>query len=293
MKKNIKYIIAGIIVIVFAIVVAWKDSQGVVITVDEAPSDSSFEEEVIMDDEENEQNNGLDLLVWEPTKENEETFFLIRNGVSYSLGAIDPEKAAKYLPVTLSGDNTYGGCTTYSGIVVGVSDSINNGFFSLGNVPVPVYEEGDKIIVYSSKTIPRLQLRKVNYYGDAIRLLISANAYSVYDDAAADKAYGLKVNNTEIRDSSGSEVEDIYSLNAGEIYTVSWTEGTKYNEITLPADSKFYVPESGRMEKPEYEIEGILTKDGYAEYNLSDVAPGTYKIVNTNDMVSQGLIIIE
>lgn len=255
--------------------------------------DEDVIEEEVVDSEDVSSDNGLDLLIWEPAEENNETFFLLRNGTYYSLGAVDPEKAAEYLPVTLSGTNTYGGCTTYSGIFVGAPEQLRDGFFSLGEVPVPVYEEGDKILVSSSKAIPNMQLRKVSFYGYAVRMALSGDHYSVYDDATNGDHSGLTTSNTEVKDSSGNVVEDIYNLEEGETYTVTWSEGTKMHEITLPADSKCYVPERSRLDDPEYDIEGNLSDDGFAEYDLSGVAPGTYKIVNTNDMVSQGLITIE
>lgn len=243
--------------------------------------------------DESEDVDELDLLIWEPNEENNEIFFLSRGETYYSLGAIDPLKAEEYLPISLSGQNTYGGCTTYSGVFVGAPERLRDGFISLGEVPVPVYEEGDRIIVYSDEAIPDMQLRKVNFYGYAIRMTLSGDNYSVYDDATRDEHFGLTTSNTEVRDSSGNVVEDIYDLEEGETYNVTWNEGTKMHEISLLADSRCYVPEKSRLDDPEYDIKGSLTNDGFAEYDLSGVAPGTYKIINTNDMVSQGLITIE
>ena len=246
----------------------------------------------VEDDIEDYENSGgfddeLELLAWEPNEENSENnFFLLRDGRNYSLGAIDYEMAETYLPYSL---NVYNGecCSTYSGIV----KSIPGGFFSLGEVPVPVIGEGDKIVSYSSENVPVLRLLKANYYGCAVRLETNPGYDNLLDRRA--EAYWLDPGTTEVRDSGGDLVEDIYNLNEGDEYMVSWYEGTQYNELSLPADSKFYVLEGGSTGRADYEIDGALTKDGYAEYDLSGVSPGIYAVVNGYDLSTHALIIIE
>lgn len=246
--------------------------------------DSNVSEDASSDD--------LYLLAWEPNDTNSEEFFLLRDGQNYSLDRIDDDKAEGTLPVISHVANAagHGGCGLYGEKMVtgNVPEAAREGFFSYGNVPVPVYEDGDKIVSYSSKGVPDLELRKVNFYGYAVRIVSFANGYKIVDDATG--AVSMPLENTEVKTSSGEVVDDFYNLNEGEVYTISWYEGTQYKETTLPADSKYYVPEKGRLEDPDYVIEGALTKDGYAEYDISGVAPGIYRVINGSDWVGDGLI---
>ena len=237
----------------------------------------------------------LYLLAWEPNEENSENFFLLRDNQNYSLNTIDADKAVGVLPVIVYGSKDYGhgGCIIYGDMMEtgALPEVARDGFFSYGNIPVPVIEEGDKVVSYSSRGVPELMLKKLDFYGYAIRLKTFSKGYIIIDDAIG--SVTLPFDGTEVVDSSGETVDDIYDLNEGEQYIVSWYEGTQYKEASLPADSRFYVPERGRMGDPEYEIEGTLTKDGYAEYDLSAVESGTYMIISGNDRDCQGLITIE
>ena len=86
-------------------------------------------------------------------------------------------------------------------------------------------------------------------------------------------------NNLVISDSDGNPVDDPFNLEYGEIYTVSWFEGTQYHETNLAATSKCYVDTDGKPNFFDaYEIPGELTKEGYAEYDLSEIPAGLYHI---------------
>ena len=104
----------------------------------------------------NDSSHGLDLLVWEPKEGNNSNFFLLRDGVNYSLSTIDPEKANGVLPYTDLRMGYDKGCYVYSDLLTSLPDSVNNGFFSYGNIPVPTYEHGDKIVSYSSSSVPNM-----------------------------------------------------------------------------------------------------------------------------------------
>ena len=239
--------------------------------------------------------DGLDLLAREPNDENRDNFFLLRDGQNYSLGTIDEEKAIGVLPfLSTSGDRygSYVGYSLYGDSFRSPNGAFEWGFFSYGNVPVPTYEQGDKIVSYSTKGVPNLQLGKVEFYGYAMRLKATSDKYIVFDGAI--EATSVPIDGTtEIKSSTGEIVEDAYNLNEGEVYTISYYEGTQCREITLPADSKCYAQVRGRLEDPEYNIAGTLTQDGYAEYDVSGVAPGIYRVINGDDWIAQGLIEIK
>ena len=137
----------------------------------------------------------------------------------------------------------------------------------------------------------------MNFYGDAIRLhtiTLNSGRYDILDDEQG--ASFLFSDNVEIKDSKGNVISDIpsiYNLNEGEDYIVSWYEGTQYREVTLPADSKYYVLARDRLDDPEYIVSGTLTKDGYAEYVISGVESGTYVVTNADNGGYHGLITIE
>lgn len=239
-------------------------------------------------------NDELELLAREPNDENRDNFFLLRDGKNYSLGTIDKEKGASVLPYLVGSGDRYGsyvGYSLYGDSQVSPVGAFDWGFFSYGNVPVPVYKQGDKIVSYSTKGVPSLQLRKVDFYGYAIRLKSTSDKYIVFDTAIGPVSF--PIDGTSIKNSSGEVVEDIFNLNEGDIYTISYYEGTQYKEITLPADSKCYAQESGRLDDPEYEIEGTLTENGYAEYDINEVEPGFYRIINGDDWIVQGLLEIQ
>lgn len=291
MKKMLSVMLALCLVLVLG-----ACSQGY--DVSEDPEFFADDEEIVLGDG-TEFDNELDLLMWEPNEENSENFYLLRNDVNYSLGSVDPEKAiGGVLPVTGIGLRNHGGCSVQSGLMVTLPDYVNNGLFTYGNVPILTFEPGDKIVSYSQKAIPDLQLRKVVFYGYAVRLYIinkgENSRYDILDDEQDNSIYPS--DNIEIKDSSGNtldELFDVYNLNEGEKYTISWYKGTQYNEATLLADSKYYILEGDRLSDPDYSISGTLTKNGYAEYDVSGVAPGTYLIISTNDGVTQSFINIK
>ena len=162
----------------------------------------------------------LELLAWGPSEENSENFFLLRDEISYSLGSVDPEKAVGVLPVTGEGTRSHGGCSIYSGLLTTLPDPMCDGFFSYGNVPVPTFEQGDKIVSYSSTNVPDLQHRKVNFYGYAIRLYIvsgeNGRCFIIDDNQGCSFSLSDNVNILNQSGDSLNSIFDVYNLKEGE-----------------------------------------------------------------------------
>lgn len=152
---------------------------------------------------------------------------------------------------------------------------------SFGDVPIPVLQESDKIVMYSDEgDVPTLGLRQVEFVGYTIPITVNNLYYYIYDLSirTSDAMEGLKrrnINNFSVSDSEGTLIDDWRSgLEYGAEYTVSWFQGTQYNERTLVADSRYY--ENANDER--ITLEGTLTRDGYVEFNLSELPAGLYAL---------------
>ena len=176
---------------------------------------------------------------------------------------------------------------------------------SIGNVPAPVIQPDDTVVIHSETEVPTLTLKTVNFYGKSICLThnLAHDAeffnYEVeesihyYDPDTRKPVHFSGVSNVEIKDSDGELVEDFCNLNDGEYYTVSWYQGTEYEEVTLKADCNAYVYESGvdqsTSTEPDYEVEPELTEEG-AIYDLSEIPPGLY-VTGTEPHTKSGGVI--
>ena len=154
---------------------------------------------------------------------------------------------------------------------------------------VPVFTTGDKIVMYSSSgDLPELNLYEMNFHGYTIPVVDESAKYRIIEPGGKGTPLRKdKINNFSITDSNGQAIEDISSLIYGEMYTVSWYEGTQYCEVNLVANCGNYTV----LDRYNYlTIEGALTKEGYMEFDISNVAPGLYAVPIISD---GGLIIIE
>ena len=127
--------------------------------------------------------------------------------------------------------------------------------FVYDNVPIVDLQPGDIFVVFSSEAPQQLRISQV----------IDMN-YTVT---------GLG-DGFNVADSSGKIVpsEEWYSLKEGEVYTISWYEGTRYHEEKKLADKKC-------VAVPCYYDESILvdaelTKNGYGIYKIPSLEPGLY-----------------
>lgn len=147
-------------------------------------------------------------------------------------------------------------------------------FSSYGEVPIPVVGEGDKLIVFSRFDVP-----EIDFY-PAYRI-----GYSFFKDRVGREMYLKELSTGEyialdmetyksikITNSAGEEVENNDDLVKDEKYTVSWFEGTEYNQFTMTANSCVYRYE----EENAHRLEGQLTMNGYAEYDVTSLPSGIY-----------------
>lgn len=211
------------------------------------------------------------------------TFCLKRGGKLYSLGRLSTlpgaAKGVGRLLYTLFGENDEGYL-----------------LLSNGEVPIPVLERNDKVVGFSSTTVPTLRLYRADCLGYTIGMS-TVDGYVTLRDMTTDKVTQVRPDYSKgikVKDSHGRSVNDTNDLTYGESYTVYWYEGTKYNEVILTADCRIYSIHGYKSSftaieyhDPAYTIEGTLTQNGYATYDMSGVEPGIYM---TNDA---GLICIE
>ena len=156
-------------------------------------------------------------------------------------------------------------------------------------IDIPQLSDNDKIIAYSQQGIPTMQFYGIIYnaytIGIAQTTVLSSKAFM---DIEGDWAEYARVSST------GVPAESLYpfelSLNSnsfkdqmrygfvplpkGEAVTLSWYKGTEYQERVKTADYQYYGYDGKNLQK----IQGVLTKDGYAEYDLSAVPNGLYWI---------------
>lgn len=224
---------------------------------------------------------------------------LIRNKSHYSLnGIVDCVEDVDYSSVgyVLALDSTYKK-HLYSPQCYDTIDG-RNGFFSVGDVPVPVLSSNDVIAWYSNDRVPTLGLAKVEFYGYAVSLWYGSYngkySFTIYDPENGEMIPEDGITNFEVLDSSGNSIENYYNLNQNEPYTISWYEGTQHREYGLKASSKFYVDCTNRKYiSADYEIIGELTDDGYARYDLSGIPTGIYVVLDVDNSGRGGLIEIE
>ena len=237
-------------------------------------------EEIDIEEDAGSVSDDLSLLKCEPTEENDNSFFLLRNGTNYTLGG-------SFIDVNASND-----VRALYGAIIDIDDG-SRGFCSVGDIPTPVLQKEDLVVCYSDDRVPIMGLNKVDLYGYTLNFQYRDKTKELYYYTNnGDLVYEENASNVTITDSSGEAKENVFSLNEGESYTLGWYKGTKYNETLLVADSKVYALESSEFER-DYEVEGTLTKDGYAEYDLSNIPAGTYRITSEPGVVWRGIITIE
>lgn len=267
----------------------------------EEPEEYVEDEEVIEEDELDEPvtaASGIDVLRSE-VEPDDGMWYLLRDDETYSLGrtvhmvdGVDYSSAGASFP----GENDL---QVYQ--IGRMQTPLDlTGFCSYGDVPVPVLGENDLVVSYSSSSVPTLGLHSVSYSGDAICLEYDDNLGTLkfYDAENREACFETGADSADVTDENGDSVIDWCDLDRDEYYTVSWYEGTQYNECSMRAECKFYddgesdVSVALRLD-PEYEIEGERTKNGYAVYDLSEIPAGTYFLMDAETFIYGGLIEIK
>lgn len=156
-------------------------------------------------------------------------------------------------------------------------ESGRGGIISCGDVPILKLNKDDLIIYYSKGDVARLDIRGLDYVGYTIFMVYTGYnyTYTLYDLSSGNKISYSSFDAPELYDSDNMVVEDENKLNYNQKYKITWYEGTEYHEKILPANSRFF-KENSYSEI----IEGKLTKNGYAEYDISNIPSGIYYLYN-------------
>jgi len=168
-------------------------------------------------------------------------------------------------------------------------ESLSGYHYSIGEVPVPTLTDGDKIIAFSNNFFD-LELAPANFVGYSFYLIKRDGEYLGYDENGAYFSIMSKKLEFTITDEKENVIEDYSSLEKDGTYTLSWYEGTKYNEIKLAAIYRQF--DYNYKDKSDHLfVSGVLTKNGYAEYDLSGIPAGLYVIKLNDGLGSHGGLI--
>lgn len=177
---------------------------------------------------------------------------------------------------------------------IGANGMYRGGYaFSNENIPVPCLEENDQIICYSSTDVPSIDLYPAEFIGFSPRFYLAdiaggSDYYMMYNNRVDVPNHNIRQipedTMIEVTDENGNLLEDYNNVPENTLCTISWYEGTQYNEEKLVANCRVY----RISETPAFEIEGALTKSGYAEYDFSSVPSGLYRVTHDG-----GLILIQ
>lgn len=197
------------------------------------------------------------------------------------LGVIPMKRALTYSVGNFVGNGN--GVAKYVLLYSSQSYNLQSGFYdgegilSCGTVPVLTVRQDDLVVGYLAKEPLTLTLKKVDFYGYTIRMNFEKSGkpriWDHNENGSSPLIYGNPSECT-ILDGAGKEPADLRNLEYGSVYTVSWYEGTQYNEMSMVADCSYYAyPETEEL----VELQGTLTKDGYCTFDFSNVKPGFYK----------------
>lgn len=191
--------------------------------------------------------------IYRCTDENKDGIFLKRGDKYYfTVAEIKRQAGVKYDVGVLDGGSVY-----WADFIDCNADS-QEWFYD--SVPIVELQPSDEFIVFSGSEVPQLRIMPVNS--------INYTVMSWGEDFSA-------LNHFEMKNSDGDIIssEEWHSLKDGEVYTVSWYEGTQYHEEQRIANKKFVVmPSSGSIK-----VEAELTKEGYGVYRLPTLEPGLYR----------------
>ncbi len=154
-----------------------------------------------------------------------------------------------------------------------------DGYALLGDFPILTIEDGDQLITtgVDSLRLWRIDASRIGY---TILVVESSYGRSILDVDRGVVAETLHttVKQFEIRDESGNliSLNDRYALKQGTKCTVSWFEGTNYQERQLTANYRC-VTQDLRI-SDTINLQGTLDKNGYAVYDLSGLEPGDYDV---------------
>lgn len=222
------------------------------------------------------------LLITEEYARENSSICLLKDGKLYSLSYFSqyrPDYEYGDAGIRLERNNIY----MYTSFLLDEDD----GFSSCGVVPIPVMDDQSKIVLYSDNTVSKLRLLQVERRGFSICLSKNASNIALLDLESGDwiSSQSRKMSNLKVYDTNDNVIDDYHDLEYGQKCMVSWYEGTQYYELPMEAICNYYVLPNGNTSVNSYETEGILTKEGYAEYDVSDVAPGLYMVASYGGLI--------
>lgn len=153
-----------------------------------------------------------------------------------------------------------------------------NEIVTYGEVPILSFEKDDRIVAYSSNKVPELRLLPADLHGYTPCIqkgpLGGLTSYSFVDlrNNSRIQKRSDDIQKLQVQDMNSNVLDDYRNLEKGSKCIVSWYEGTEYSEISMEANSLCY----DFTYDNKIIVEGTLTKNGYAEYDLSDVPSGKY-----------------
>lgn len=195
--------------------------------------------------------------------------YLKRNGKLYSLTKIPIERAVK----TGVGQRSIWDYSLAALLIQG----IDNYYLTAGEVPIFIISEGDELVSYKDSSIGFLP---AVFRGYSVRVLESVTTWGIYCDpkTGPTEIRFTKRSEFQVLNSEGQKEENIHDIEYGEDCFVTWFEGTTYKEYPMVADCEYYYagPPEGEFLMNGTTIDGTLTKNGYATYDLSVLEPGAY-----------------
>lgn len=219
---------------------------------------------------------------------NLEYYCLVRDSKKYSLGGfITAKNSRKYQIGYLTfGKLNSNGISDNDAIEVfhdlrDKPETPNGYFLACGDVSLLELTAADEIRGYD---LTDLYLYKAELYGYSLSILEVGNGrISLISsvDGSGKTSIDLDDKNAhfQVVDQAGNVQTDYHNLAYNEGYTVSWYEGTTYREWHMEANNPCYYICEGKKTIPinaDYHLEGNLTQDGYAKFDLSGVEAGIY-----------------
>lgn len=204
------------------------------------------------------------------------------------------ENAYYYLSNTLPYSDQTSNCG-YRALVEGerymyYEEGGNNTKLSCGEIPIPIIRSDEKIRQYSNGDVFPLALYPANFTGYTIGAFHPARkeVYDLYDFSSGTSLESSK--DIIVCGQDGIPVENMRDLEYNQEYIISWYIGTNYYEKSMVANCSCY--DEKELEYI-YTTEGDLTKNGYVEYDISQVPSGKYILGTKAAYGYAGHIIIE
>ena len=160
---------------------------------------------------------------------------------------------------------------------------------SYGDIPALTLENGDEIVAFSSRTVPAMRLLRLKFVGYSMGMSGSGfesgggTAGWLWSSDQPEEMTPIDFSVQEqlmVEDYNGNEVTDFYNLNFGERYFALWQQGTSFVEFEGIADCSYYKALNDNLQiyDIEQEIDGEVTTEGYATYDVSGLEPGIYYV---------------